>query len=267
VRSHYTEVLDYGFPVAWLVLPMGVVTMAVLWGIATYAYAARLVAAIRKRPAPTLAPETWTAILLALTAFVMLYLTPALWASRYNIAPVAMLMAILAWAGSRAKWERFGEALASTVALGSFIGFFWITPRTWLTPTEILEYRKIPYPEREVTLASKINPALDVRRGSPTNTEVGLKREKLAPGSIVVHDHGYGNFVCLMWNNEYSNKVIYMPYSPSFVTQAEEMGAMWIYAQYSDALYRDLTKKDSNWTEIGTLNVEHWGAVFRRTRW
>jgi hypothetical protein len=246
---------------------MGVITMVVLWAVASYAYTARLIAAIRRRPAPALAPETWTAILLALTAFVMLYMTPALWASRYNIAPVAMLMAILAWAGSRAKWERFGEALASTVALGSFIGFFWITPRSWLTPTEILAYRRIPYPEREFTPASKISSGLDVRRGSPTNTEIGLKREKLAPGSIVVHDQGYGNFVSLMWNNEYSNRVLYMPYSASFVAQAEEMGAMWIYAQYSDPLYRDLTKKDSDWTEIGPLNLEHWGAMFRRTRW
>jgi hypothetical protein len=266
-RSHYTEVLDYGFPVAWLVLPLGAVALVVLWVLATYTFARRLFAALLKRPAPDLAPETWAAVLLALTSFAMFYMTPALWAARYNVAPAAMLMLILAWAGSRAKWERFGEALASTVALASFIGFFWIAPRAWLLPSELLELKKIPYPERELTPAAKISPALDPRRGSPTNLDVGMKREKLAPGSIVVHDQSYGTFVSLMWNNDYSNNVVYVPYSPSFVKQAEEMGAMWIYAQYGDPLYKELSQKDSNWTDLGALNVEHWGAVFRRTKW
>src|SRR5262249_36542910 len=162
-----------------------------LWARATYTFAVRLIAAIRRRPAPDPPPETWTAILLALVAFVMLYMTPALWASRYNVAPVGMLMGILAWAGSRAKWERLGEALASTVALCSFIGFFWITPRFWLTPSELVAYAKIPFPEREVTPAATVSATLDMHQGSPTTVDVGIKREKtLGPGALVLHDQG-----------------------------------------------------------------------------
>jgi hypothetical protein len=179
-----------------------------------------------------------------------------------------MLMAILAWVGSRAKWERFGEGLASAVALGSFVGFFWVTPRFWLTPSEIVAYSKIPYPEREVTPTTEISPTLDFHLGSPTTFEVGLKREKtLGPGALVMHDQSYGNFVALFWNNDYSNNIGYELYSPSFVKHAEAMGAIWIFASHGDQLYRDLTKKDSGWEELGTLSVERWGVIFRRTRW
>jgi hypothetical protein len=45
------------------------------------------------------------------------------------------------------------------------------------------------------------------------------------------------------------------------------MGATWIFASQGDPLFRDLTKKDSDWQQLGPLSVEHWGMIFRRTQW
>ncbi len=263
---------DYGFAFAYLIVPMSVLAMLVAFVVLGRPPMRWLWSKIRKRPyAPLPGQEADLArvrnlLFVAFVGFAMLWTSPALWGARYNISAVACMMAACAWLGGRRGLTRLGHGAATFAAMSSVIMCVWVVPRWYAYPHELWKLHETRYPEREVTPASRFAPGLWIARGSSVTKDVGLAREReLGKDKIILINDSYGNYPAHFWNLRYSNKVIYVP-SGEMLQEAERLGATWIFLANGDGLTSTVRAPNSGWQEVGTLNVEGWGTVYRRVR-
>ena len=149
----------------------------------------------------------------------------------------------------------------------------WRPPKsTMLSTCSDLWSTSGPNSGRSIALISStstpIGPEVDMHVASPIVKETGLAREKqVGPGAVITFNSNYSNYMALFWNNEFSNTVVWVPDGPNYLERVAQTGATWTYAAYGDPVYAQLHAKDSGWVEVGPLQVERWGVVFRRTRW
>ena len=98
---------------------------------------------------------------------------------------------------------------------------------------------------------------------APANTDIAMAREKeLGPGAVIAFD--YIDYFALLWNNDYSNKVVWVE-SADPLAEAERAGAVWIYTRGGTTLYSQVTTSP-RWELVGPLEAEHFGSVWRRKR-
>jgi hypothetical protein len=262
-RGHQTQVYEYGIAIPSVVIP---VTFFVVLLLALTPFR-DLIARVLRRPQWRSSEATRSASLLAVGLLPMLYFSPALWGARYQIAAVGIALGLVGWAAGRGGEGR-GHGLAGAIGVMSIVSFFWTEPRFWLWWSEAKKLAAIPYPEREVTQASTIDPSLDPKIGSAITKEMGLLREKqLGPGAVLAFPSNYGIYMGLFWNNDFSNKIVWVREGPDFMDRLAASNATWAFFAYPDPLYSSMKDKGSGWAELGPLNTEHWGAIFRRTRW
>ncbi len=254
------QLYDYGFAITFVVFPIGFLAAAMAFARTWVSLLGRIV----RRPS-WVSSDAENAVLVALPTVAGIYASPALWSARYQIAHVATLAAMVAWLGGRKGWSALSRDAAIATSIGAVIAFFWVEPRWWYLPTELAKLARIPYPEREVTPASAISPGLSIASGSAITREVGLERERtIGPGSVVAYNDRE-QFIALLWNNEFSNRVQYVPMGPGYVDRVEASGASWVYCRYGDPAAEELARR--GWTSVGTYNVEGWGSMLRRTKW
>lgn len=260
--GHKGQVYDYGFAVIWIVFPLGALALAA----ALFLCGRDLLGRIARVPAWR-APEAYNPVLVALPVAAQIWLSPALWGGRYHIANVGALGAIIAFAGSRRRWHAFGEGAAVTAAVASVIVFYWVKPRWYWLPSELAKLAAIPYPEREVTPAANISKTIDVHSGSSMTREVGLEREKLKPGEIVAFNDST-QFPAILWNNTFTNKLVYVPHGPEFFDRVNALGARWVYCRNGDQdctpFAAASTGTAPTWRDLGPYNTENWGHVYSR---
>lgn len=254
------QLYDFGFAVTWVVLPLGFL-----------ASLAVMVACVRTWIGRIFRVDRWVsddaenALMVLAPTVAGIYLSPALWGARYHIAHVGLLAAMIAWVGGRARWTRFAEDASVVASVASIAVFFWTTPRWWYLPSEMKKLMTIPYPEREVTPAADISIDLGKASGSAITKEVGLKRETtIGPGAIVAFDD-QEQFPALYWNNDFSNRIVYVPGGSGFTSRVHATGAIWFYCRYGDPYCEEL--KQNGWKDVGPLNVEGFGAIIRRAEW
>lgn len=127
---------------------------------------------------------------------------------------------------------------------------------------QLLKWMKTPYPRREledITVAEVAKP-LQV---APANTTTALAREaELKRGSVIGYDTI--DYMALLWNNDYSNKTLWLNASDP-LAQAEEAGATWIYARNGSRLSTQLTTS-KGWEIVGPLEAEGFGSAWRHKR-
>lgn len=260
--GHMTQVYEYGAVTGWFLVPLAVLSVTAIVLVAMRSALGRAL----RRPAWRMDDDTSRVLLLLVPLGVSLVLSPALWGARYNMASLALATVFISWAAARKGCERMGEGAVAIAVVGSILAFFWTTPRWWYTPTELAKLASVPYPDREVTPAAKISPALGLASGSPVVFETGLAREAaLTKGTTLAFDDLDGSFPALFWNNDYSNRVVYVPSGPDYLERVEQTNAKWLYCNNSDPLCGTL-RTDPRWRYVGVLNVERWGGVFERVR-
>jgi len=100
---------------------------------------------------------------------------------------------------------------------------------------------------------------------SPIMPAIGLLREEeLTKGQIIGFD--YLDFPGLLWNNDFSNKVVWLNEAADPLGQANRIGAVWVYTRGGTILHQQLIKPESGWQLIGTLESEGAGSVFRKRK-
>jgi hypothetical protein len=243
---------DYGLGFAWVILPLFVLAMVVL-GIQVLGCAARLG---RARPG---SPKTdWRSLLtvfvMCLPALAVVWTSPALNQARYHVFVVGSMIALIAWMTGNSRLGGIaGEGAIGAVCVITVMGYFDTEPRFILSPHQVMELAKRPYPEREV--------ADDL--GSVVSRDVGLAREsELGPGDIVAFGDDYGGFPSEFFNNRFSNRAIYLANEATFMEDADAIGAKWIYCQGWTACSRNAPAH--GWESIGELHSVQRGAVYRR---
>lgn len=270
--SYYYQLFDYGPYFAWVLVPVSAIAMAVAFVTLLRPLGRRLWARIRRRPAPETPPgeakviaTTRNMLLVALIGLALWWTTPAIWGARYNIAGMALMMVACAWLGGRRGFSRLGHGAATVGAVGAVLMCWWVQPRWFWYPRELVKLIEVKYPEREMTPASRFAPGLHLTRGASVTKDVGLAREKeLGPGKVLLFNDNYGNYPAHFWNNSYSNKAIWVPAGTSMLEEAERLHATWIFLANGDPLAGTLRAPGSGWQEVGVVNIEGWGSMFRR---
>jgi len=259
--GHYWQVNDYGFAWAWVVLPvfaLAVFVIVVRW-VSTF-FAIRVLRVRSPGPADE---ALSSAMMLAVVASTSLYLSPAIFIARYHVASLGMLAGCLAWLVSRWKTPRLSDDTALFAAIGSIIFMYWAPTKHEFVylypPSQITAWLKMPYPQRELTdIGTPEVPKLLV---APVNTAVGTAREKeLRAGDVIAFD--YIDYFALLWNNSYSNKVMWVDSTTDPLGQAERGNAKWVYTRGGTTLFSQI-HANPRWELIGPLEAESQGSVYQ----
>jgi hypothetical protein len=261
--GHYWQVNDYGFAWSWVVLPIFALVVIVV--VARW-FAAFLGTRVFRVRSPGPGDEALSsAMMLAVVASTSLFLSPAIFIARYHVASLGMLAACLAWLVSRWKTSRFSDDVALFASLGSFIFMCWAPTRHEFVflypPAHVLKWLRTPYPLRELEdIGTPETPKLLV---APANTTTALLREKeITKGDVVAFD--YIDYYALLWNNDYSNEVIWLS-SADPLAEAERDGAKWVYTRGGTTLFGQIAGSP-RWELIGPLEAESMGSVWRRKK-
>lgn len=263
--GHYWQVNDYGFAWAWVVLPIFAVVVLVVCVRWLASFVATRVLRLR-----TPSPEDEalsSAMMLAVVASTSLYLSPAIYIARYHVASLGMLAGCLAWLVSRWRTTRLSDDAALFASLGSFIMMCWaplkIHSFVYLyPPSQIVAWLKVPYPQRE--LQDIGTPEVPRMLVAPANTATANAREKeLKRGDIFAFD--YIDYYALLWNNDYSNKAMWLESTTDPLGEAERANAKWVYTRGGTMLFSQLSAS-TRWQLVGPLETENQGSVWRRKR-
>jgi hypothetical protein len=262
--GHHWQVNDYGFSWAWVVLP--ILAIAVLVVAARWIAAFSAIRIFRLRTPSPGDVALSSAMMLAVVAATSLYLSPAIFIARYHVASLGMLAACLAWLVSRWKTPRLSDDVALFAAIGSFIFMCWAPTRHEFVylypPSQISAWLKVPYPLRELQdIGTVETPKLLVAPGNTTTTM--LRERELKAGDIFAYD--YIDYFALLWNNDYSNKAIWLSSVGDPLGEAERIDAKWIYTRGGTTLYGQIVK-DPRWELVGPLEAEGMGNAWRRRR-
>ena len=194
------------------------------------------------------------ALVLALPALAAYAASPAVYIGRYHTALVGLLFGVLAWAGSHPRRRRFAEGLPLFLQLTAIMMTLWTPParRWWLGWDAMNELVRTPYPARELTQ----------RFGSGVHEATGRYREREVRAGDVVGFDGL-SFVSLLWNNAYSNHVVWLGNDPNPLAKAERLGMKWLYAGNGTTL-RNQVIASPDWAPVGPLEAEQFGVTYRR---
>ena len=258
--GHSWQVNDYGFAWSWVVLPLCALAMGVIgvrWfvGVATVTVRAR-----RRGPSDELVSG---AMALAVCSFASLYLTPALFIARYHVPTLGMMIACFCWMAGSGRGKRLVADAMLFAQIGALLLAYWAPKKMTMIYLydlpDVVHWIKTPYPEREFkdrkggTMISPIMPAIGI-----------LREQEVTAGQIVGFD--YLDFPGLLWNNDFSNQVVWLNEASDPLGQANRIGAVWVYTRGGTLLHQQLIKPDSGWQLIGTLESEGAGSVFRKRK-
>ncbi|HEX3698187.1 MAG TPA: hypothetical protein VH374_22640 [Polyangia bacterium] len=244
---YFDQAVDYGIGITWVAMPLGAI-----------AFLACLAVALRRSLwQPSAREQAAPPLALALILAATVAGSPALWAPRYHVPAVGLLVTLICWLTARPAWERLSDAAVSVVLVTSLMMFWW-TPvqRRWFFT-----------PERLVRLieASPLERELSRELGAPTVLTTAQVREKeLTKGKLLVFNEQYDGFPSLFWNNTFSNRVQYLHGGPDFLTRAAAAGATWVFLDDRDQQAKVARAPGSGWQEVGVLNAIKGGSAYRR---
>ena len=100
----------------------------------------------------------------------------------------------------------------------------------------------------------------------PSETAAARERE-LGKGDVVIFTDEY-TFPSVLWNERYSNRVVYVPFrnENEFFRSASELNAKWITAISGTREYEALHGRPNDWEEVGVMSITRSWMAFRR-RW
>ncbi|HZU82469.1 MAG TPA: hypothetical protein VE987_06120, partial [Polyangiaceae bacterium] len=229
----------YGLGVPWVLLP------------AALFVAGRLALAMLRGGDGRSRARLFEVVGLLATAIVTLVASTNRSTPRYHVMTLALWAPLVAWAFARYRALQSALVLAATV--GSLAILAWEMPgwRSFPSPSQLVELARLDPPLREIT------PEL----GAPVVRAAGVARDReLGPGAVVVSNDFV--FPAVLWNDDYSNRVVFVRASEDLVAAAEHLGATWIYASDKPSAAR--VRENPRWSEIGPLYAEGWGTAFRR---
>jgi hypothetical protein len=242
-----TKEHSYGMAIPWVVLPVAMVALG----------AALLLA---MRGLARLAGRDHTAenlLLTVLPALATIPLSPAIWLGRYNIHVAAGLIIAAAWGVSRSSTRRFGEGVLGAALLISIMMLWWAEPGLAGTSYDkVMGAAKLSVAGR----AAYDWPMYAV----PTRTAQARERE-LGPGTVVAFADT-GPFPSVLWNDHFSNRLVYVPFTDpaAYRRSLIEAGAKWAVAVPGTGEHAALRAATDEWEEVGLMTTTDSWTAFRR---
>ncbi len=235
-----TRVYGYGFAVPFLLLPLGAVIVGALLFVGLRWALERLVrSGIRGVDG-----RTPCAIVLAGIFFAMVYLSPGLWLSRYNIHLVAGLLFLVAWATGYARAPRLGDATASVSIIFSLVSLWWAQPGWGFDIQSALEFAKLRPDRRALHAAAE---------WSIDDPVAEARERELGPGAVLAFTDDVA-FPGQLWNEHYSNRLEYVPGElggEGALERLDQIHARWFTVGPQSALYGTIRAHPERWQEVG----------------
>jgi hypothetical protein len=242
---HDPRVWGYGLGFPFFVLPLALVAGPVAFGLMIGAW-------IRGKPDRVVQNLVFVVLILLATWPV----SPQKWFARYNIHMVAGLAFIGSWVGSRRVFRRLSEALAAVTIGSSMMALYWADPG-WSVPVgSAIDLAKQSPEER-----ASFEPV-----GYVYESKAVVAREaEIGPGDVVVFTDVYA-FPSLLWNEHFSNQVVYLQSGggDGFLSRVETANAKWVVAVEGTPEYNALKSHGARWNQVGYMTKNQAWMAFRR---
>jgi len=135
--------------------------------------------------------------------------------ARYHGVLLVLLAAAIGAATEALGATRWGAALSGGACLLAVVTLHLEKPRCYLLPTDVQDMAEVPYPDREVA----------PEHGAPTTLTGGrIRALDFGPGSIVAYTDGL-QAIAPLWNDSYSNEVVYVREARAMLPALEASGA------------------------------------------
>jgi hypothetical protein len=164
----------------------------------------------------------------------------ALYISRYNYQVVAGLLMVMSWVGRRLP--RVGEATIAVSAITGVMWLYWAKPAWFVDSHQAMALAKMSARER----------AAETTTGWSIAPETARAREReLGPGDVLAFTED-GDFYSLLWNERFSNRVLFVPLGPpeEMMKQLDAMGAKWFVTSSLVAAFDG----SPNWQRVGNVS-------------
>jgi hypothetical protein len=199
---------------------------------------------------------TWSLLLVALAISLTWPISPQKWFARYNIQILAGLAFVAAWSGSRPWTRRVSDALAAIAIGTSMVMLYWADPGWSITIESARTLAKMTPLERASW--ESISYSFESKAAAAREAELG-------PGDVVAFTDEY-SFPSLLWNEKFSNNVVYVQSGAgdSFLSRLDSAGAKWVAATPGMPDFRTLKSHPTRWQEVGLMSKGPPWTVFRR---
>jgi hypothetical protein len=242
---HDPRVWGYGMGFPFFVLPWAMLMLPVALLV--------VISSVFKKPFDN---KTWGLLVISMAIGATWPLAPQKWFARYNIQIVAGLAFVAAWSGTRRWTRRASNALAAIAVGTSMIMLYWAEPgwsvtidsakKLWdMTPEERASWESISY--------------------SFESKAAAAREEEIGEGDVVAFTDVH-TFPSLLWNERFSNSVIYIQsgMGDSFLSRVDSVGAKWIASTPGTVDYQTLKSHPTRWEEVGLMSQSPPWVVFRR---
>ncbi|MDW8246154.1 MAG: hypothetical protein RMJ84_06220 [Sandaracinaceae bacterium] len=163
------------------------------------------------------------------------------WA-RFSLAfPAIVLVIVASWLGRPGR-QRFEEAAFSSMALLNALLLLWARPGWDVTIKQGIELALMPPSQRRLAETSLCL--------LPPQTRQALE-EEIGPGDVVAFSEDIG-FIGNLWNEQFSNRVLFVPFrsSSNFLSELDRVNAKWVCVR-SGSIHAAALLASSQWVRLG----------------
>lgn len=241
----------YGTAGAFLILPLAIFgLLRLVWRVS-----ARVVTAPFRAAPPSHSDEPWL-LLLTLVAGGAFAMSPAFWWARLNLHIVVIGFVLAGYLVGSFRSRRLAEAAMGGAILLGAVNLYWSKPR-WDVGFEAMR-TLLSESERE-RIAHTLNDIV-----MPNETARAREGELHSGDVLVVTTHP---FVGTLWNEHYTNRVIYVRFHgrAAFMSELERLHAKWVVVQSTGSEASALRQDSAHWASIGYATaVDNQTTAFHR---
>jgi hypothetical protein len=243
----------YGLITGFVLLPI----LALAGVTLVLSFCKQIVRSVLRRRLTTELGERFVLLLTTFIVTMSLVFSPAIWSLRYNMYAAGFGFALVHWLAGMLRSSTFAGQFGAASLVTSGILWSWSLPgwwgdRGWKELSQVLARPR----STDVGAPSFMDPKTTIAR------ERELKAGDVAVFTDDTEFHSY------LWNESYSNVVLYIPLCEpnEFLAKARAKDARWIVVGAQSTLLPTLRSRDTEWMEVGPLH--HWnmlgGISFRR---
>jgi hypothetical protein len=163
---------------------------------------------------------------------------------------------VASWTSTRTWVRRASEGLAAVAIGTSLVMLYWADPGWSCDISTALTLAKMTPEERASFEAA----------GYSYETKAAAAREReIGPGDVVAFTDVYA-FPSLLWNEQFSNKVVYLQSGggDSFLSRCDTINAKWVVATTGTPEFQALRSHPDRWSEVGYMTKNQEWMAFRR---
>lgn len=163
--------------------------------------------------------------------------------SRFSLAFPATALAVIGWWLAQNARQRLEEGVLGAMLVLNALTILWAVPAWDVTVAEALELSRMSLEERNLADTSHCLLPADTRR---------RRDQDLQAGDVAIFTDEIG-FVGNLWNDDFSNRVLYVPYESRdrFLERLDEANAEWAYVRSDSSEASILRNATTRWQPLG----------------